>query len=82
MAAAAAFYEKATMLTLDPEHRAERALAAAATHIEAGAFDAALDLLTTAERGPLTDLQSAALACCTPSSSTSPAAAAMLCRCS
>ncbi len=56
-AAAAAFLERATMLTLDSGLRAERALAAASATVQAGAFDAALDLLAVAEGGPLTDFQ-------------------------
>jgi DNA-binding CsgD family transcriptional regulator len=52
-AAAAAFLERAAALTLDPKRRAERALAAAVAEFQAGAFDAALDLLATAESGPL-----------------------------
>jgi DNA-binding CsgD family transcriptional regulator len=59
LAAAAAFLERATMLTLDPTQRATRALSAATAKIEAGALDAALDLLATAEMGPLNDLQQA-----------------------
>ena len=39
------------MLTPDPPRRAERALAAAAATSQAGAFDAARDLLSLAERG-------------------------------
>lgn len=58
-AAAAAFYERATMLTNDPTRRAERALAAASAKVEAGAFDAAMDLLAVAEGGPLTDFDHA-----------------------
>jgi hypothetical protein len=41
VAAAAAFLERATMLTLDPMLRTERALAAASAKIKAGAFGAA-----------------------------------------
>lgn len=59
MAAAAAFLERATLLTLDPAQRAQRALDAAAAKAQSGALDAALDLLATAEAGPLTDLQCA-----------------------
>jgi DNA-binding CsgD family transcriptional regulator len=61
LAAAAAFLQRAAMLTLDPSHRAARALGAAQAEIRAGAFDAALDLLATAEVGPLSDLQQAHL---------------------
>jgi DNA-binding CsgD family transcriptional regulator len=55
LAAAAAFHERATILTVDPARRAARALAAASAKVDAGAFDSALDLLATAERGPLDD---------------------------
>jgi DNA-binding CsgD family transcriptional regulator len=51
-AAAAAFLERAAALTLDTARRAERALAAAQATYQAGAFDAALGLLGTAEAGP------------------------------
>ena len=59
LAAAAAFLERATMLTIDPGLRAERALAAASANLDAGAFAAAADLLAVAEGGPLSDLQHA-----------------------
>jgi DNA-binding CsgD family transcriptional regulator len=59
LAAAAAFLERATMLTLDPEQRAERALAAACASIQAGVFDAARHLLSIAEAAAITDLQQA-----------------------
>jgi hypothetical protein len=59
LAAAAAFLERAAVLTPDPAHRAGRALSAAQAKIQAGAFDAALDLLATAEAGPLSELQQA-----------------------
>ena len=59
LAAAAAFMERSAALTLDPAHRAERALTAAQVTAHAGAFDAALRLLDTAEAGPLTELQRA-----------------------
>ena len=39
LAAAAAFLERATMLTLDPMRRTERTLAAASANLQAGAFD-------------------------------------------
>jgi DNA-binding CsgD family transcriptional regulator len=59
LAAAAAFYERATRLTLNPTQRAERALAAASANVQAGAFDAALNMLAVAESGPLSDFQHA-----------------------
>jgi DNA-binding CsgD family transcriptional regulator len=57
--AAAAFLERATMLTLDSARRTERALAAASATIKAGAFDAARDLLDVAESGSPNDFQQA-----------------------
>ena len=59
LTAAAAFLERATALTLDPGRRAARALAAAEAKIQAGALDAAEDLLAAAEAGPLGDLERA-----------------------
>jgi DNA-binding CsgD family transcriptional regulator len=59
LAAAAAFLGRAAALTLDPPRRAGRALAAAVTHLQAGAFDAAVELLEVAEAGPLTELDRA-----------------------
>ena len=59
VAAAAAFLERATLLTLDPAQRAERALDAATAKAEAGASDATSDLVTRAQTGPLSDLQQA-----------------------
>src|SRR5580700_3804593 len=59
LAAAAAFLERAATLTLDPVRRAERALAAAETTYQAGAFDATLRLLGTAEAGPPDQLRRA-----------------------
>lgn len=55
VAAAAAFLERATALTVDPVRRAQRGLDAAAAKVEAGAFDAALDLIGQAEAGALDD---------------------------
>jgi DNA-binding CsgD family transcriptional regulator len=52
IAAAAAFRERAVALTLDSACRADRALAAADAKFQAGAFDAALGLVATAETGP------------------------------
>jgi DNA-binding CsgD family transcriptional regulator len=59
LAAAAAFLERASALTPEPSHRARRALAAAQTNLQAGAFDAALRLVAIAESGPLNELQCA-----------------------
>jgi DNA-binding CsgD family transcriptional regulator/tetratricopeptide (TPR) repeat protein len=59
LAAAAAFLERATALTADPARQAERALAAAQAHMQAGAFGKALDLLAAAEAGPLDEFASA-----------------------
>src|ERR687891_507515 len=56
LAAAAAFLERAVGLTPDPARRAQRALAAARAKHLAGAPDAALALLATAQAGPLDDL--------------------------
>ena len=58
-AAAAAFLQRAVALTADPARRADRALAAAQASLQAGAFDAALELLATAENGPLNEVQRA-----------------------
>ncbi|MBX6331639.1 MAG: AAA family ATPase, partial [Gemmatimonadaceae bacterium] len=62
IAAAAAFLERATDLTPDPARRGARALAAAQAKFEAGAANAAYELLAAAEIGPLDDLQRARLA--------------------
>jgi DNA-binding CsgD family transcriptional regulator len=59
LAAAAAFLERATALTLEPARRAQRALAAAQATHQAGAPDTALRLLATAQAGPLDELQRA-----------------------
>jgi DNA-binding CsgD family transcriptional regulator len=59
IAAAAEFLARATALTLDPVRRTERALEAASAKVRAGAFDAARDLLSIAEAGPLSDFQQA-----------------------
>jgi DNA-binding CsgD family transcriptional regulator len=59
LAAAAAFLERSAALTLDPVRRAERALAAAQATYQAGAFDATLGLLATAEAGPPDQLRRA-----------------------
>jgi DNA-binding CsgD family transcriptional regulator len=52
LAAAAAFLERAAMLTRDPVRRAQRLLAAAGAQRDAGALDAALGLLVAVEAGP------------------------------
>ncbi|HYU03042.1 MAG TPA: AAA family ATPase, partial [Jatrophihabitantaceae bacterium] len=56
LAAAAAFLQRAVALTRDPARRASRALAAAQASLQAGAFDAALGLVATAELGPLDEV--------------------------
>jgi DNA-binding CsgD family transcriptional regulator len=61
LAAAAAFYERAAMLTPRPARRAQRLLAAAGAKRDAGALDAALGLLVAVEAGPLDALQAAAV---------------------
>jgi DNA-binding CsgD family transcriptional regulator len=59
LAAAAAFLERAAVLTPEPSRRASRALAAAQAKHQAGGFDAALRLVAIAESGPLNELQRA-----------------------
>ena len=59
LAAAAAFLERASMLTPEPARRARRLLAAARAKRAAGALDAALGLLVAAEAGPLDALSAA-----------------------
>jgi len=59
LAAAAAFLERAAMLTRDPGRRAQRLLAAAGTKRDAGALDAALGLLVAVESGPPDALRTA-----------------------
>ena len=59
LAAAAAFLERAVLLTADPARHAERALAAAQANLQAGAFGNALELLVTAEAGTLDGFQKA-----------------------
>ncbi|HEX3827451.1 MAG TPA: AAA family ATPase [Sporichthyaceae bacterium] len=56
LAASAAFLERSASLTLEPGRRAQRGLAAAHAKVQAGAFDAALGLLSAAEAGPLDEL--------------------------
>ena len=57
LAAAAAFLQRSVALTLNPERRTERALAAAEASLHAGTFAPALELLTAAETGSLDELQ-------------------------
>jgi DNA-binding CsgD family transcriptional regulator len=59
MAAAAAFLESAATLTPDRADRVRRLLAAARAKHDAGALDAALQLLSAAETGPMSALQAA-----------------------
>jgi len=56
IAAAAAFFARAVVLTPDPGERASRALAAAGAKLEAGDFPATESLLSTADAGPLDEL--------------------------
>jgi DNA-binding CsgD family transcriptional regulator len=58
-AAAAAFLERSSELTIDPRRRAGRALAAAQTMQQAGALDEALTLVGRAEAGLLNEVQRA-----------------------
>jgi DNA-binding CsgD family transcriptional regulator len=57
--AAAAILERAALLTPHGEQRAERTLAAARARRDAGAFDAALRLLSVLETEPQSELRSA-----------------------
>jgi DNA-binding CsgD family transcriptional regulator len=59
VAAGAAFFERATMLTIDPMRRTDRALGAAGANLKAGAFETVRQLLSIAEAGAITDLQQA-----------------------
>jgi DNA-binding CsgD family transcriptional regulator len=56
VAAAAAFLQRSVALTSEPARRAERALAATQAHLQAGAFDPALELLALADSGALDQL--------------------------
>ena len=62
VAAAAAFLERATVLTSDPAIRGARAIAAAKAKREAAAPEAAYELLAIAEMTPLSELQQAEIA--------------------
>jgi DNA-binding CsgD family transcriptional regulator/tetratricopeptide (TPR) repeat protein len=57
VAASAAFLQRAVALTQDPGRRADRALAAAEAAFQAGAFDAALRLIATAQDGAPDEFQ-------------------------
>jgi len=59
IAAAAAFLQRAVELTGDPLRRSGRALAAVQASLQAGAFEAAAELLTVSMAGPLDELQQA-----------------------
>ena len=59
LAAAAALLQRSVEMTADPERRAERALAAAQAHLQAGAFDNALALLAEVHGIAATNLQRA-----------------------
>lgn len=59
LAAAAAFLERAAMLTPDPARRARRLLAAAEAKRGAGALDASMEMLAAIEVGPLDALVAA-----------------------
>ena len=59
VAAAAAFWERAVVLTPDPGERAARALEAAGAKYAAGDFEATQALLAAAEVGPLSQLNHA-----------------------
>ena len=59
LAGAAAFLQRSVALTAAPERRAERALAAAHAHLQAGSFEAALGLLAEAEAAAVDELQRA-----------------------
>src|SRR5580658_2865200 len=59
LAAAAAFLERSVLLTGDLAPHTDRILAAAQACLQAGAFGKALELLATAEAGPLDEFQGA-----------------------
>ncbi|MFG1621911.1 AAA family ATPase [Kribbella sp. NPDC049227] len=61
LAAAAAFLERAAVLTADADIRVQRQLNAAQVMIHAGALEAALQLLAVTEHGQLDELQRARL---------------------
>jgi DNA-binding CsgD family transcriptional regulator len=59
LAATATFLERSVTLTADPARHAQRALSAAQASLQAGAYGRALELVATAEEGPLDELASA-----------------------
>ena len=59
LAAAAAFLERAAMLTPEPARRAQRLIAAATAKRDAGALDEALGVLVAVEAGPSDALRTA-----------------------
>jgi DNA-binding CsgD family transcriptional regulator/tetratricopeptide (TPR) repeat protein len=59
LGAAAAFLRRAVALTEDPQRRAERSVDAADASLRSGAFEAASQLLDSAEAGPLVEFQRA-----------------------
>jgi DNA-binding CsgD family transcriptional regulator len=59
LAAAGAFLARSVTLTLDPAARARRALLAAITQMQAGAFESTVALLDLADAGPLDELDRA-----------------------
>jgi len=61
LAAAAAFLQRAVALTRDARRRTDRALAAAQVSLQAGALDASLGLLVTADAGARDEFQRACL---------------------
>ena len=61
IAAASSFLERAATLTPEPAERVRRLLAAARSKRDAGALDAALELVSAAEAGPASALQAAEL---------------------
>ena len=82
LAAAAAFLERAVVLTADPARHAERALAAAQASLQAGAFGKALELLGTRRRpGRWTSSPAPGRTCCAGRSHSPRAWAATLPRC-
>ena len=59
LSAAAAFLTRATELTPDPARRVQRALHAALANVQAGTFDIARTLISTAGDGPVDEAQRA-----------------------